>query len=222
MDYNIGAEKSRISAIGYIIKRWTIRAAVMLLIVIIAGVSIVHFYSYNKFSLTEGIAHFSFEYPSSYYVEFTRLEERPWDYTMVRLLTLNPESEYGIEYYHDAVILINVEDTGYSYSSIEDAIEKSISWWTSRGYDDFHLIERSTVKIAGVQGGKLVYAFNSYHRMDATEFGTHSVKTPAITRRIFFEHEGKIWLISSTAYESYAETAKADFEHVIKTFKILE
>ncbi len=38
MDYNIGAEKSRISVIRNIIKRWAIRAAVMLLIVIIAHI----------------------------------------------------------------------------------------------------------------------------------------------------------------------------------------
>lgn len=220
MDYNIGTEKSRISGIGYIIKRWAIRATVMLLIVIIAGVSIVHFFSYSKYSLTEGIAYFSFEYPSRYYVEFTRLESSFREETMVRLLTRNKESTNE----HDAEILVYVENIDspryLNYLNIDEEIEHHILGASSTVFRDFYLLERFDVEIAGVKGKGIIFSYSS--RLESVGAGFRDVIQPAISRDIYFEYDEKIWFISVTACEGYAETVKADFEHVIETFKILE
>ena len=204
----------RIPKFRSVTSKKAIQPVVLILFIII--ISLIGCSKYNHFSLTEGIAHFSFEYPSSYYLESTRLEEKPWDYTRIRLLSKDEEFPLA----HLAQIIVDIENISTRYSNIDEEIEQLISWATSQGYRDFCLLERFDVEIAGVEGKGITYSYSS--RLESTGVGFRDVIPPAITRNIYFEYNDKIWYISITASEDYAETAKADFEHIIETFKFIE
>ncbi len=42
-----------------------------------------------------------------------------------------------------------------------------------------------------------------------------------VWRKVFFDYNGLIWQIDIRSASSTAEEDKADFEHIVKTFKIL-
>jgi hypothetical protein len=173
---------------------------------------------YKKMSVTDGIAHFSFEYPSNYKPEFQYLDDAPYERTRVGLFTINEESWVNV---HEAGITVAIEKTGKRYSNSTDALEAEIKWWTSRGYKDFLLLERSKVIFAGVQSEQIVYSY-TYMHIEDVQINMHVVKTPTIVRIIFFDYHEQIWFISVEAHGSYANQSKADFDHILQTFKILE
>jgi hypothetical protein len=43
-----------------------------------------------------------------------------------------------------------------------------------------------------------------------------------VGRCVYFDQGGLVWMIRVTSTEEVAEETKADFEHILETFKVLD
>jgi len=75
---------------------------------------------------------------------------------------------------------------------------------------DFNLIDDKPVKTGEITGQLVVYS---------STLPIYQVKS--ITRMMFFELSDTIFVLSMAADEKYVKQAKADFDHILRTFKIL-
>jgi hypothetical protein len=79
---------------------------------------------------------------------------------------------------------------------------------------DFKILERSSIVVSSIQAERVRYVFNNIVQLKGDKF-------LMIEDSVCFDSGGVIWEISSTCFEECTEQAKADFDHVIQTFKIL-
>lgn len=82
---------------------------------------------------------------------------------------------------------------------------------------DFELLERSPMTIAGTHGERIIFSYYGYHSSMESEAETGTAY------KAYFDSEGLIWRVVMIADEyATAERAEAHFEHVLETFKILD
>jgi hypothetical protein len=92
------------------------------------------------------------------------------------------------------------------------SLDSLVSSFASLG-PSFKVIERSPAAIAGVQGETVVYSalFTVQAPLGAV---------PSICRDIYFDYQGQIWVMALNAHQDVADLAKADFDHVVQSFKL--
>ncbi len=82
-------------------------------------------------------------------------------------------------------------------------------------YSSPNLMERNPIAINGIRGEMIVWTckwYPDYYRGN---------KWDASIREVYFDYDGVIWYIEFDSHMDRAEQSKADFEHVLQTFKIL-
>ena len=172
--------------------------------------------TYQTFTFTKGIK-FSFEYPSHYYKEGI-WAYKPW------------ASKGDIEFYDKLPSDWNWYDHFYirvqdSWKSAHEAIEGIVNNTLEK-----EIIEISNVTMAGMQGEMLVYSHHAPKVSD--QFGwscsPRKINHPDnpnnvlwIDRIAYFSSGNKLWSVEIGWSESKAEQQKADFDHILQTFKIL-
>lgn len=196
--------------------KWKLAAVVSL--VLLVSMTNLGCRDYKKFSLNKGIARFSFEYPSAYELESTRMESYFAEEISVFFYT--SPTKQSIADYHNAEIFVNIGEASAPIPTLQERTELAIASG-SRHYGNFRLLERSNVEFAGIRGELVVFSFASY-LLEDVQLGMHLVNTPAISRAVYFDRNGQIWLISLTAHESLADKSKADFTRILQTFKFLD
>lgn len=82
-------------------------------------------------------------------------------------------------------------------------------------YPHFEILERSSITVSSIQADRVRYRVDELLQPDSSE------PLFRIEDLVIFDYNGLIWRISSTCYEEFALQVKIDFEHVLKTFKIL-
>ena len=87
-------------------------------------------------------------------------------------------------------------------------------------YSDFQLLERSQVTVSGINGEQIVYSYTEIRGVGQRK--TDEDPYPMQGRRIYFYSNGVIWELTLDLLLSEAETANADFEHLLETFQILD
>jgi uncharacterized protein YjbK len=112
-------------------------------------------------------------------------------------------------------IFVTIEDASEKYPNAKTAIEQIASNELKKD-----ILERSTVIINGIPGELIVYS----HKLGVIEerLPYESSKIIRINRTVYFDHSGLIWGIEIESDEDKAEQAKADFEHLLETFRILD
>ncbi len=85
--------------------------------------------------------------------------------------------------------------------------------------DEFKLVERSIITVDNVSGEKIIYQYVRHSDPLVVE---ETKQIPAISYEAYFENNGLLWNIQVSAITERANQAKADFEHIIKTFKFLD
>jgi hypothetical protein len=174
--------------------------------------------STNKtFTFTKGIK-FSFEYPSHYqkqsYLAY-KSGELKGSVTFFDKLTS--------DWYWLDQIFIGVEDSNKSaHEAISEIIENKLNK---------EIIENSNVTMAGMQGEMLVYTYHAQQQVDNSSglsCSHREITQPSDpnnvfeTDRIAYFSDGKrLWSVEIGWSESKAEQQKADFDHILQTFKIL-
>jgi hypothetical protein len=107
-------------------------------------------------------------------------------------------------------------------------------------YPDFVLLERSMVSVGGISAEQIVWSggINSSSVRLPAPFSCSlfpvmlenvrekytTFVLPTHVRDVYFEYGGLIWIIqvTSSPIQNEVDQAKADFEHVLQTFKILD
>jgi len=183
---------------------------------------------YKTMVVKSDVAGFSFEYRAYYhdiggpYV----VEESDFTFTYVYVLArakkktmANPEpggkgNPVAMSYVPAS---INVSASNqllmqskYSWTASE-RIEKSISSWSR--WENYKLLERTTVVVAGIEAEMIVYEIDSIFSSWPLEYHIE----------IAFDREGICWDIEATCRDTdLREMLVQDVEHVISTFEILE
>ena len=219
-------------------KFWTIIIA--LVIILSSGAGCKGYFSdfsdvksnegFRTLTVNNELCSFSMEYPESYkregpYVDLDYV--RP--YTDVHLLSpkksmelLVPANKDSLKTvtsgYVPASFLVEVYDTRnsptVSYNAngrLENDIVDNAEW------ENFELLERLPVTVSGMEGELIAYVVDWFIPIPRGE-------GPLLQyhQAVYFDHNGLIWVIEATAEMGMVDQVKADFEHILKTFKIMD
>jgi hypothetical protein len=193
-----------------------LHAGLLLLLISLATLSASGCSGYKTFSLEKGIGHFTFEHPAQYKVEKVEVRNDSLLYTHIILSGPGARLEKGGMDY--TFIDVFVDDTRVYSRSAEDDLESSLASATK--LPDYRLLERSAVSVAGVTAQQVVYFYDRGVRDHPED--PEPEPLPTIMREIYFDHCDLIWSISIRSNEAAAEDARAIFEHILQTFKILD
>jgi len=164
---------------------------------------------FKEFVVSEGLASFSFEYPAFCYVPYVDRSREP-HYTEVKTGGVIQPGVGGDEH-----LFIRILQTGNSFENAEAMLEDNLA--RAEEHQDFQLLERSSVNISGIQGEQIIYSYFGYHSTWESEAETGTAY------KAYFDYEGLIWRVVMLADEyAAAERARADFEHVLETFQVLD
>jgi len=160
--------------------------------------------------LRRGVGQFSFEYPASYAVG--KVEVRPdFGYTDMTLLRRSIEGQEE----DFSMITVFVFDTDEYTPNVEVAAQNLLSQVSK--WPDFRLLEpmsTTTATIDSIPARQFAFSNSRATRPDNI--------ISEIRRTIYFEHDGLIWKIGHQSDAATVETDRADFEHILKTFKVLK
>jgi hypothetical protein len=185
---------------------------------------------YHSITVKNEIAHFSFEYPD-YYSDRegpTVQNDKIHQYTYVNffapkkaITVMNPNpfdnsSKTVTTKYAPAYIDIFVYDArdrgGTAISDLENKLK-------SPAYRDVKILDRSSIKVNGITGEQVSYmdtAIIDFQPIPGEEIPAKYV------RMVYFDYGNLVWNFEVGSEASMDEQVKADFEHVLSTFKILD
>ncbi len=161
---------------------------------------------YNKYTQRKGIAHFSFEYPESYEESSYYIDS---DYTSIS------HARWQNDDWLESWFKVRVFEVGWAgYLDATDLLEHNIQLGTE---EDYQILERSSIIIAGIKGEKLISSYTpDTYESDLKE------PTLLINRKVYFDYNGFIWEISMISIEKVAEADEPGWEHLLETFRILD
>jgi hypothetical protein len=173
---------------------------------------------YRTFTFKRGV-NFTFEYPSHYKINsiYSYVEGKSAGGVIFFDKLSSKDSIYGF-------IDVSIRDASEKFPNAKTAIEQIVLGERDKdtlvvGELDEDILERTTININGISGELLVYS----HKVGLIErLPYESSKIIRINRTLYFDHSGLLWSIIIESDEDKAEQAKADFEHILQTFKILE
>lgn len=178
---------------------------------------------YKTMTVKNRIAHFSFEYRAYYHdIEGPRVvESATYRFTFVHIFSpqkerkvANPEpgsKGEGIDMsYTPAFMDVRAADASFYHSPASTRIENSLNSWTR--WENFKLLERSPVVVAGIEAELIAYQIDSIFPTWPLEYHIE----------ISFDYGGLQWDIEANTDLDMQEMLRSDVEHIIATFKIIE
>ena len=169
-------------------------------------------------TIEESLLHFSFEYPSYYWL----VDEAQRNVNPSLNVGLNGETRD--EFFNGIVKSIDIHITNYSpkwlgFPNAESAVKKHISEYKWSFFRHYRLLEKHQAVVDGIEGWETITTFRERRSLP---FGHGTPRDPTfiIARDLFFDFKGMTWQFSLyTDRDSYAKQTKADFEHILSTFK---
>lgn len=195
---------------------------------------------YIAFTTDGVVTNFSFEYPSDYNLHRNQLNYG-WASTSVNLSDIDyqyPETildgqvriyPYSIEYPPEAewdykLASISVNIVSEYFPEAETAVDERIAsykrWVTIGCSEDFKLLEKNRVMIAGMEGWEIVVSYTDLPVDFLDSARTRAV--PVVCRDLFFDYQDTVWHISVYSDAGNADQAKLDYEHILGTLRILD
>jgi hypothetical protein len=189
-------------------------AILLLLSMIISGCDNGDVNSYKTFVLNEGSVHFLFEYRTYYEIDNLKPAEATGDLMQQSMFfdLISPEIK-GINDYTYIHVVVGKPDelTPDAKSAIERAERNAASW------ADYKLLNKCEITVDGVQAYRIDY--QNRNIVPAIAGGEPRIE---VIREVRFDAKGYVWMIQIRSDSSTAEADKADFEHILQTFKILD
>lgn len=170
--------------------------ALMVMVPILAGCNTSQ---YKTYTLKHGAVHFSFEYPSRYEKQSEYLQSSELAPIGIRFVHRQPDAPGK-----DTVFGVNISRLAPEWPDAKAAVARIISLGNT-----IQVTEQSLTTVAGISGELVVY------------LDSRMPNTPSI-REVFFVFDGLLWNIFIYSDVSKADQAKADFNQILQTFKILE
>ena len=178
---------------------------------------------YITMTVQNRIASFSFEYRAYYRdVAGPRIVDSDAHlFTYVDILAAQktmpmPNPEPGGEgemvqmKYVPAFIGVSVSDASKYLTSSTERIENNISSWSR--WPNFELLERKMILVDGVQAELIAYQVDGFFVGPALKYQVD----------VCFDHNALRWYIYLEADIELADMVRADLEHILETFKILD
>ncbi len=103
---------------------------------------------------------------------------------------------------------------GESYSAA-DRIEKVLEGLPI--WENFKLLEHSPVTVSGMEGEIIVYLVDKLMPIPVEDG-----KNLEYVRAVYFDYDDLTWEITAKCNQEIKDQVKADFDHIIETFQILE
>jgi len=183
-------------------------------------------YPRTPYDLGSKIPQFTLEYPrsfesvvippiydqSSFYIYFRkRYIGEPGEFIYIDVQTPDFEGYYPLDFTLPEVkVPFDWRYGGSNAIFRYDVITEKIY---SPGYSDVRLLEDRKVKISGVSGTYTAYSYKDKGKDYIVE---------VILRRASFNHSGYVWILSMESYAENAEETEAYFNHLMKTFRVLD
>ena len=171
---------------------------------------------YEIFIADKGIPHFSFEYPSHYrLIEYRSMPGAISTYVRFNAIPVEEFYAGNVNYIDIDIYYVDV-----SIPDSETAIKSHISEfkWGNR---NFRLKEKNRVIVAGLEGCEVIASFRERPVPDIGE-GVPRGPLFIVSRDLFFEYQDMVWQISLYVDDDSYEQAKVGFEHILRTFRIIE
>ena len=185
---------------------------------------------YRTLTVENDLCSFVMEY-SAYYERVgprTDLDYiRPFMYVTLaapekRMQLLFPSDKDNLETmtftYVPATIGVDVYDPSNSPTTSQNAkerIENDIG--DNASWDNFELLERIPITVSGVEGELIAYVVDWFIPIPRGE-------GPLLQyhRAVYFDYNGLIWEIEAECEIEMVDQVKADFEHILETFRFLD
>jgi hypothetical protein len=163
---------------------------------------------YRLFTFKKGV-NFTFEYPSHYKIEEVRAYQQE-EVSGKVILYDKLSSKVSLFGFINITIIDASEEFPNAKATIEQIASKEFVK---------DILERTTININGISGELVVYSSKVGLIPEAPLESSEIVR---INRTVCFDYGGLIWIIIIESDEDKADQAKADFEHLLETFRILD
>lgn len=195
---------------------------------------------YIAFTAEGAVPCFSFEYPSDYnLLDYTSAPE--FRSTSVRFTDVDyyyqeyiingevikgdvigcpPEAEW--DYKHIEILVDRISEySPEAEIAVDEAIATYERWVTEGWTEDFRLLEKNRVIVAGLEGWEIVISFTSLPVFrDGPCPSTRAVDV--VYRGLFIDYQNTVWEMRVYSDAASAEQARLDYEHILGTLRILE
>jgi hypothetical protein len=169
---------------------------------------------YKKFVLRDGLAGCSFEYSSRYASPTT---ERLDNLTSVFGSTRRKVSEWPIKSSFGVRVSIRSDFFTDYRALLEYNLQPSRKGTKE---DEFNIVSRSPVVIDGAVGEQVIYNYINY--LYTTSHFSPSGQESRTAFEAYIENGEFLWEISVNAQTTLKDQAKADYEHILTSFKFLD
>jgi hypothetical protein len=176
--------------------------------------------NYKTFITQKDVTRFSFEYPT--YYEIASYQPMP-DYPVTSMILVGPSTEEE----KGNIKHLEIHVTGFS-SDAKAEMEWRISDYRSSvmvgATNDFKIIEKNQVIVAGASGWEIIFSFKQIpvliHGLDDIKMRDKPIQI--ISRYLYLEHQEMVWEISLYSDAKTYDQTKSDYEHTIQTFRFLD
>jgi hypothetical protein len=171
--------------------------------------------TYKTYVFNEGILHFSLEYRAYYKVDWTKPAESTGYPTQQAMSfdLISPKIKGINDYTYIKVLADKPDDLIPDAKSAMERAQRNASSWA-----DYKLLDKSEITIDSLHAYRLDYQIRNVIGIIA---GTSGPRI-SVYREVHFDAKGYVWLIQIRSDSTTAEADKADFEHILQTFKILD
>ena len=159
-----------------------------------------------------GNTRYSFEYPSTYRKESDDSASQYFTSVFLWLpgrkgatFLANPSIAVMITF--PSAIEINAK------ASLESDLDNGMN------LQEFQLLERSEIIVSGIQAEQIVFSWLMTSEASSFEPQIYYIWSG---RKVYFNYEGEIWILTLKSTANAIVQANADFNHFLQTFRILE
>jgi hypothetical protein len=200
-----------------ILSRLMISIFLLILLLNFSGCSTTEGGIYTPYEIDEAGVHFSFEYPEDLSQEFKEINiEFPFHKYVNFSVLVEDVVKEKIIHRKQSYIQINVYERGEVVPSAESLIEKYIEINNNKPDSELHIIKRYSTKISGIEATVLHSSYSGQY-----DSGAATVAIDIVDWSIYFEYDEQVWWIDISYPVEMSSEAKVDFNHMLKTFKIL-
>jgi hypothetical protein len=185
---------------------------------------------YNQITIKNELGAYSFEYSSKYSKEVA--DDLEFDIPFTHLILDGPVKNETTEIIDPesgeiktvtgrrgtSSIEVGISNYKVHYGESYDAafrISKELEG--AKKWDNFKLINRYSVLVSGIEGEIIEYLIDKLMPIPV-EDGNNLW----YCLEVFFDYNGLVWSIKARGNQEIREELKADFDHIVETFKILD